>query len=406
MLDLPRFSLPERDQRWAEVRRLMGQSGIDCLVVWGDSAKWDSQMSSIRYLTQIGGNGEEGVLVFPRKGEPTIFIWSSLMEPIWRQAQDWITDIRGQRGGKSWAACIQGRLKELGVLGGRIGLVSGSLRKRDIVPYHIYTELAHEIGQDQISDATDILETARLVKTQEEIKFIQRAGEIGDTMTNALKTSAHVGIKECEVFAEVIRAMVAQGGEYPTLVLWGCGPGPDGPGPLAHPGRFPTTRTIQAGDVIIMEMHPKYAGYVVHQERTVFVGEPRKLYRDLYDAALSAFKQSVELLTPEFSVGEPVKVLRDAIKRSGFSFREAGIQGHGLESGDPPNVGAVPFTLEACFEPFPMPAFNFTPGMVVMLNIDITTPDWSTSVQLADTYVITESEPRKVTKYDLEAIMV
>ena len=145
---------------------------------------------------------------------------------------------------------------------------------------------------------------------------------------------------------------------------------------------------------------------MIHQERTVFVGEPLKLYRDLYKAGLAGFKKGVEKLTPEFSIGEPVKVLRDVIQESGFSYREACIHGHGLESGDPPNAGSVPFKLADCFEPFPMPALKFAPGMTPALNIDTTTPHWSTSTMLADTYLITETEPRKLTQFNLDPIVV
>jgi Xaa-Pro aminopeptidase len=155
-----------------------------------------------------------------------------------------------------------------------------------------------------------------------------------------------------------------------------------------------------------MEMHPKYGGYVTHQERTIFVGEPQKLYRDLYKAGLAGFRKCVERLTPEFTIGEPVKVLRDAIRESGFSYREAALHGHGLESAEAPNCVNHPNTPADCFAPFPMPALKFASGMVVAANIDITTTNWSTSTMLADTYLITEREPRKLTKYNLEPIIV
>ena len=32
LFDVPRFSLAERDRRWAAVRGLMGEKDIDCLV--------------------------------------------------------------------------------------------------------------------------------------------------------------------------------------------------------------------------------------------------------------------------------------------------------------------------------------------------------------------------------------
>ena len=408
MLEVPQFSLAERDRRWTLVRDLMDKASLDCLVVWGTSAKWDAQMSSIRYLTQIGGNGEEGVLIFPREGDPAMFLWGPAMETSWRKSQEWIKDkdVTGRPKGRSWPSLIRGQLEQRGLLKGRIGIASGSLRERDIVPYGIYSNLMKELNQAQISNATDIFDAARLIKSPEEIRFLERAGEAGDAMTEALRTTALPGVKECEVFGEVVRAMIAKGGEYPTLLLWGCGSGPEATGPFAHPGRLIPTRPLQKGDVIIMEMHPKYGGYMTHQERTVFVGEPKKVYRDMYKTAQVGLRRGVEKLTTEFTVGEPILAMREAIRESGFSYREADLTGHGLESGDPPpNVAGVPTTPAECFQPFRMPDIKFAPGMVVMLNIDVSTTDWSTSAFLAETYLITEREPRQLTKFDLEPII-
>jgi Xaa-Pro dipeptidase len=407
MLELPRFSLAERNGRWKAVRKSMSEAGLDCLVIWGESGKWDSQMANIRYLTQIGGNGEEGVLLFPREGDPTIYLWSTIMEPFWRKAQDWVEDIRERDRvrNQNWISCIRTRLGEMGLLKGRIGLLTGSLKDKAIMPHEIHAGLMNELGETHASDATHILEKARLIKSPEEIAFLERAGEIGDKMTEALRYAALPGVKECEVFAEVVREMVRNGGELPNLFLWSCGSGPGTSGPFAHPGRFATTRTIQAGDVIIMEMHSRYGGYVTHQERTVFVGEPRRLYRDLYEAGLSAFKKSVEKLTPQLNPAEAVRTLRDGIRESGFSFREAGIHGHGLESGEDPYVGGIPFSPSDCFLPFPIPAAKFLPGMTFALNIDTTTTDWSTGTMLAETFLITDERPRQLTTYNLDPIV-
>jgi Xaa-Pro dipeptidase len=405
MKDTPVFSSNEKDRRWSMVRRLMNETGLDCLIVWGESGKWDAKIASVRYLTQIGGNGEESVLVFPREGEPTIFLWNSIMEPFWRNSQDWVKDIRERTKGQTWASCIQGCLADLGLVKGNIGMVSGSLRERDTIPYGMYSDLVKRLAHAQLADATGILETARTIKSPEEILFAEKAGQIGDAMTDALRKKIQPGVKECEVFAEVVRALIAEGGEIPTLVLWGCGQGPEGTGPFAHPGRFVTTRQIQKGDVIIMEMHPKYRGYVIHQERTVFVGEPKKLYRDMYEAGLTGFKKAVEKLTPTFRIGEPVKALRDSMQESGFSYREACIHGHGLESGDPPNCGDIPCNPSECYKPFSMPEVKFAPGMIVTPNIDVTPADWRTSIMLADTYLITEGKPKKLTKYNLQPIV-
>ena len=61
------LSTSERDRRWATVRAEMAVRGLDALVVRGLSSKWDGGTANIRYLTQIGGNGEDAMAVFPTK---------------------------------------------------------------------------------------------------------------------------------------------------------------------------------------------------------------------------------------------------------------------------------------------------------------------------------------------------
>src|SRR5207302_4612222 len=52
----PRFSLAERDRRWAAVRAEMAKAGVDVLVGSNNTGHWDHWQSDIRYLTQIGGH--------------------------------------------------------------------------------------------------------------------------------------------------------------------------------------------------------------------------------------------------------------------------------------------------------------------------------------------------------------
>ena len=60
VVEFPRLSLQERDRRWAAVRARMRRRGVDCVIVRSDSSKWDAGSAEGRYLTHIGGNGEDG----------------------------------------------------------------------------------------------------------------------------------------------------------------------------------------------------------------------------------------------------------------------------------------------------------------------------------------------------------
>ena len=104
LLELPQLSIAERDWRWKAVRDAMKAQQLDCLIVYGANMGWDSKMANVRYLTQIGGNGEQAWVVFPLNGEPACFTSFAWINDWWHYSQNWISDVRPIQG--SWAASL------------------------------------------------------------------------------------------------------------------------------------------------------------------------------------------------------------------------------------------------------------------------------------------------------------
>ena len=90
----PRLSRQERERRFAAVRDRMKQKGVDCVVIRSDSSKWDAGSAEGRYLSHIGGNGEDGYVIFDIKEEPVFIIWGPDHVSNWLEIQDWTKDIR------------------------------------------------------------------------------------------------------------------------------------------------------------------------------------------------------------------------------------------------------------------------------------------------------------------------
>ena len=172
-----------------------------------------------------------------------------------------------------------------------------------------------------------MMEKLRVVKSAEEIAALDKAAKLGDLMLAACRDTARPGVKECEVYADMMQTMLANGGEEPTLFLWASDKHP-----YPHPFRVPTTRPLEKGDMIICEMHPKFGGYFTHVERTFCLGEPEPRYLDIYDACLAAYRKGLELFKPGAKISTAMDAVRDVITGSGFGICEAGIHGHGLAS--------------------------------------------------------------------------
>ena len=397
-LEFIRLSLAERDRRWAETRRQMEARGLDCLVLWGWPAVWDFCTANARYLSPIGGNAEFNILVFPLKGEPTTFIMMPTFLDGWRAAQDWIADIRAKRG--TWADTVVGRLEELGLAKGRIGMdgLAGPLDPDGWLPHSVFERLKALAPQAEFVNLDDMMEMMRTVKSTEELDVIAKAARLGDLMLTTCRDIARPGVRESEVYGGMMETMLANGGEEPTLFLWACDALP-----YPHPFRLPTVRPMLRGDVITCEIHPKIGGYYTHVERTFSLGRARPEQYRIYDGCIAAYQEGMK----NFGPGRPISVamdrVRDLIHERGFGMCETGIHGHGLASLEYPRYRH--HAIKADQEALKKVGDEFRTGMVFAFNIDLVDPkfhDGKTGCVFAETVVITDDGARRMHGYPIE----
>ena len=404
VLELPRLSLAERDRRYAAVRAQMKTRNLDALVLWGWPMMWDFYTANARYLCPIGGNAEFNVLVFPLEGAPTSIVQMPTFLDGWRAAQDWVGDVRART--RTWADSVAARLEELRLAGGRIGMdgYAGPLDPDGWLPHDVHKRLVERLPKAEIVPLDDMLEKVRAIKSAEELDMLRKAARLGDRMLATIAETARPGVPDCEIYANAMRAMLADGGEEPTLFLWACDPRP-----YPHPFRVPTTRAIAKGDVIICEMHPKTGGYFTHVERTFCLGEPHTMQRQIYEGCLAAYRRGME----GFGAGRPISVAMEAVKDEivarGLAICEAGIHGHGLASLEYPRYRH--HAIAADREAIKVIGDRFEPGMVFAFNIDLFDPAWEggkTGCVLAETIEITADGPRRLHSYpmDLQVIPV
>ena len=397
-LEFIRLSLAERDRRWAETRRQMEARGLDCLVLWGWPAVWDFCTANARYLSPIGGNAEFNILVFPLKGEPTTFIMMPTFLDGWRAAQDWIADIRAKRG--TWADTVVGRLEELGLAKGRIGMdgLAGPLDPDGWLPHSVFERLKVLAPQAEFVNLDDMMEMMRTVKSPEELDVIAKAAKLGDLMLTTCRGIARPGVRESDVYGGMMETMLANGGEEPTLFLWACDALP-----YPHPFRLPTVRPMVRGDVITCEIHPKIGGYYTHVERTFSLGKAKPEQYRIYDGCIAAYQEGMK----NFGPGRPISVamdrVRDLIHERGFGMCETGIHGHGLASLEYPRYRH--HAIKADQEALKKVGDEFRTGMVFAFNIDLVDPkfhDGKTGCVFAETVVITDDGARRMHGYPIE----
>jgi Xaa-Pro aminopeptidase len=397
-LQLPRLSLLERDRRWAAVRAAMRERGLDAIVLWGWPTMWDFCTANARYVCPVGGNAEYNVTLFPAAGDPTCYVLMPTFVDGWKDAQDWVADVRARKG--PWAETVAGRLKEMGLADRRIGTdgLAGPLDPDGWLPYSVFARLKELLPEATLVSIGDMLEQVRTVKSAEEIAVLECAATLGDLMMQACRDVARPGMTESEVYARMLEAMIANGGEEPTLFLWASGRYPP-----QHPFRVPTTRRMERGDLIICEIHPKIGGYFTHIERTFCLGEPERQHRAIYEGCVAAYERGLARFGPGVKISEAMAAVREEIEARGLGICEAGIHGHGLASLEYPRYRH--HALKADEAAIKAVGDTFQPGMVFALNIDLYDPTWrngETGCVFAETIHITETGARRMHSYPIE----
>jgi Xaa-Pro aminopeptidase len=311
---IPRLTQGERSRRFAAVRTRMKERGVDALVMRSDSTKWDSGSAAGRYFTQIGGNGEEGYVVFDLREDPTFLIWGPGHIDNWLAGQDWTTDIRPSTPSASEA--IAARLQELDVHRRRIGVVGrvgvSQLARDGQWPDSAWRSLVRELPQASFVDFDEDLASVRARKSAEEISCAERAMAATEAAVEALYEHARIGTQASVVAGRMIEALLRGGSEMCASVLLGT----------AAQGRLATRlwpqRQLARGDVIRTEIGGKYAGYWAQAHVPVALGEPLPIVRRLYEVMREGFDQGLAAVRPGAVAQDVVRAIRAPAQRAGY----------------------------------------------------------------------------------------
>ena len=394
----PHLSLAERDRRWAAIRQKMAERDLDALIIRGHSGFWYGFMADIRYVS--GVNGHSGYCVFPRDADPTVFLWFPPAAK-WsvRKQQSWVKDVRG--GGWPFGASMAAdRLKELGCGEGRVGIVGlpGEREPEGIFPHGAYLELQKALPGAGLENATDIIEKLRWIKSAEEIECHTRAAEIGDLAIQAMADSAKPGATQAEVYAEMVRVMLANGSEPPTMLLWEAGAEP------AHAVYAPPNLPLKKGDTIVNEISPKYCGYYAHPHQPVCLGEPNDELRRMYDSAYAAFENGLKTLKPGVRMSEMCRALTDPIREAGYGWSRVPLHGMGLANIE------VPVWTDEAYAGFPGSSRVEAEDAVIRENMILAIQPICTSrngdlgIPVGDTVCVTKDGARRLSKRTIEYI--
>lgn len=400
MFEVFELGLEERDRRWNGVRAAMKQRGLGALVVYGFAGFDSCESANFVYLTNISTFGclaLPGYLVFPAEGDPTMIGFAKMPGD-----KLWVNDIRGK--GPSFSQAIIERLKELRLEDARLGVVNtlitrvGSSGERGF-PYITYKTLSEGLPKTGLEDATDILDDARRIKSEAEIRCLELGCIAADAAVQAVVDTARPGVRDYEVMAKLVEALMMNGCEPDTLFLYGSGKdyADSGNGQFNNPRYL---RQLEAGDMIHTEFNAKYNNYTAQYNQPFSIGEPDDEWRAVFDAAQASVNNAMSALKPGITLKELREAFHAPIIEAGLTTIRPSFHGLGLTSEEPHSATGLGT------ECIPSDSFQLQAGMVLEFEPHIVTQDHRKGLTLGYPVLVTDGGCRLLSRNQPEVKII
>lgn len=378
------FQRAEYDRRIKATIAAMEQQGLDGLLMF--------QQESMYYLT---GYDTFGFCFFQclylgSDGKLALLTRSADL----RQAQHTsiIADIRiwTDAAGAKPATQLRDMLESLGARGKRLGIENQSYGLTHANGKQVDAALA---GFAKLQDASDLVNLIRVVKSPAELKFVRKAGELGDAALKAAVRKTKAGADEGEILAAQQGAIFAGGGDYPANEFI-IGSGKDALLCRYKAGR----RKLARKDQLTLEWAGVYRHYHAAFMRTLIIGNPTKHHIAMDAACREALAAVEEQLVPGRTAGDV------------FAAHARVMDAHGMKDH---RLNACGYSLGAKFTPSWMDSPMFYkdnpavigPGMVFFAHMILMNSEAGAAFCLGRTYIIGEKQPESVSKAPLGMII-
>ena len=305
--------MAERDRRWQHVRAEMAKRGVDCLLLNGNSGRWNEMNADIRYLAGYA-DPLSGICyaLFPDAGAGTLVTQMTAKRSLYTLS--WFDDLRiGAT--TNVAEIVAERLTALGLTSGTLGLVGIIFRARENIgmPWNALEQIRKRLPNLKIVDVTDLFFELRSVKSEEEIRCLEKSAQIVDVGFEAHVSGYRPGMNEREYYAAIVHAMDAAGAEPPTFLLLESGPLFQA---WLTQDPIPSNRILRRGDYIVSETSPKWAGYQAQGLQCVVLGSPTPEMKEVVKYGVEVWHRFTDLLRPGKTLEQAEHCADDIIEKA------------------------------------------------------------------------------------------
>jgi Xaa-Pro dipeptidase len=239
------------------------------------------------------------------------------------------------REGKPNLKFLMEQLKNEGWLGGTVGLEFWSYLPNRAIS--VMMEEALRQNGCKVVDGSGIVREVRFVKSPAEIGYIEQAVRIADIGHQVIQKRCRAGMTELALYGEVLRAMMAAGGEHQALLpTFTTIPVVDGMA-MGSGHLMATRKRIQPGEHLCADICGVLNGYHGNVCRGYYIGDPPERMRERYRRAAGVYDVIRSHLRAGMKVGEVAAVLQGYYASVGLSDAEGWALGYELGLSLPPD---------------------------------------------------------------------
>jgi Xaa-Pro aminopeptidase len=275
--------LPEAEfvQRIERLKCAMRAENLDAVLVYGDAF----QSGDLAYLTHFFPYADTGVLIMPINAPPRLVTTHAYRNIPWFNTITWIRDI----------VCSDVIDRECADY---LTAINGPIRKVGLVPAQALpcavAAAIRERTSCELTDFTAVYESLRIVKSERELGFIEKAAAIATESFEDLAKAIHPGMSGYDVAAELEWAVRRRGAQDLLCFIR----------PDASPAglTWPDAKRIQG--YFSVEIAVEYNGYWAKLGRSLPLDQSLHAFRPIIERYTRAYRRFLE---EEFDV--PISIL-------------------------------------------------------------------------------------------------
>jgi len=246
-----------------------------------------------------------------------------------------------------------------------------------------------------LHDESELVSKLRVIKSDEEIKYVRKAAELADKALDQVWENAKVGASEGKILAEMQKVIFEGGGDYPAneFII--------GSGHNALLCRYQSEKRVLSNpDQLTIEWAGTYKHYHSAMFRTIPIGKADSKHFKMYEACLNALKKCEKKLVSGNTVGEVFNEHAKTFDNLGYKESRMNACGYSLGATFSPNWMDVPPMI------FANNPLILKPGMIFFMHMILMDSKNQLAMNLGETYLVTEKGNERLGKKKLDLVIL